>query len=189
MAGKMPYMKLTQLPRFPFELIPIIVYGVMLFGNLRVYFDSPRSNFVFIAVVSVLPWISLSWALVFNGGVWRKPTVIFSIYVILLSLAMVVLTWLNGGSEKVLKDYDPSVIGLFTRDTTEGRIVVVDGIANGVRSNIVCVYKDRRAAPGLWLRSLIFSEQIYDVDHFIFKENELDIVTRGKVPETKRVRL
>ena len=161
----------------------------MLFGGARIYFDSPRFNFLFIALASILPWISLSWALVFNRGSWGKPTVIFSLYVIALSMAMVVLTWQNGGSDKVVNDKDSSVIELAQHDTEAGRIVIDDGITNSARSNIITVYKDKRLAPGLWLRSLVYTDQIYEVDHFVFSKNEVKIVTHGTVPETKKVPL
>jgi len=180
-------MKSLRLPRFPFELIPIILYGALLFGAMRVYFDSPRFNFIFIVVASVLPWISLSWAFLFNGGSWKKPSVIFSLYVVVLSLAMVVMTWLSDGPKKVIEDKDPSFIQLAGHVIADGRIVIYDSIAGGARSNMISVYKDKRIGNGLWLRTLIFTEQIYDIDHIDFKENSLEIVTAGKVPETKRV--
>ncbi|MBS2009726.1 MAG: hypothetical protein JST01_21910 [Cyanobacteria bacterium SZAS TMP-1] len=182
-------MTLARLPRFPFELIPIILYGVMLFGAMRVYFDSPRCNFYFIILASVLPWISLSWAVVFNGGSWKKPTVFFALYVVALSVAMLVMTWLSDGPQKFWKDNDPSYVQLFLHETNDGRIVAVDNIAGGGRTSVISVYKDKRLAAGLWLRSLIFNEQIYDIDHFAVKDNELDIVTGGKVPETKKIPL
>lgn len=185
----MRQMKPARLPRFPLELIPIVVYGAMLFGSQRIFFDSPRFNFIFIALVSVLPWISLRWALVFSGGVWRKPTVIFSAYVALLSLAMLVMTWRTDGPDKVLEVKDASVVELLTHDTTDGRIVVVVGIVNGVRNNFVSVYRDRRLAPGLWLRGMILSRQVDDIDHVDYKDGELDFVTNGKVPETKKIQL
>jgi hypothetical protein len=182
-------MKLARPPRFPFELVPIIIYGILLFGSTRVYFDSPRFNFLFIVLASVLPLISLSWALVFNRGAWRKPTVLFAVYVVILSLAMVILTWCNDGAERVVQDRDSSGIQLLSESIEGGRIVAVTGIANGATTNIVSVYKDKQIARGIWLRSLIYSAQIYDIDHLDLKANELDIVTRGKVPETKKVPL
>jgi len=183
----MPLMKSARLPRFPFELIPIIVYGALLFGAMRIYFDSPRSNFIFIVVASVLPWISLSWAVLFNGGSWKKPSVLFAVYVVALSVAMVGMTWLSDGPKKVLEDQDPSFVQLAGHDIKDGRIVVCDSIAGGSRSNLISVYKDKRIGAGLWLRTLIFSEQIYDIAHIDFKDNQVEIVTSGKVPETRRV--
>ena len=53
-TAKMRQMKPARLPRFPLELIPIVVYGAMLFGSQRIFFDSPRFNFIFIALPPIL---------------------------------------------------------------------------------------------------------------------------------------